>query len=985
MEDKINLDFFGEEIIIPIQKDLSSIRNIISDKFCLSLSDAKELILYFKKENKKIKIEKDEDYKLFLKEKNKKIFLDISQNSQIFQKNLQELKKDESFEELEKLYKKREELKNIKNTKFEKELKDVNEIKKEIKKLKLKLKKLKKYINKEEKKIDKEYENNEEKITELENKLGVKKDEEEEPPKPILAHKKYKTRKKKILYKNSNQKKSFMENIDKIMDEKKQELDDYVNTIKENLSNSLSIKKDINKINEDYHKFLKMKKNKQTTKLRAPVPENIPLNPFENENMFDYSCYVNRELSWMNFNLRVLNESKDPEIPILERTKFCAITSSNLDEFFMVRVAAIQDSADLKEVTLDIAGLTQLQQLEKIKVAVKDIITMQYATYNRSLHYELAKIGIELIDKYENLSETQKIFVDDYFMKNVAPVLTPIAVDMSSPFPLIANKSLNISMLLQKKKKDDSNKYNNYGNFYFGNVEVPSILGRLIKIPNTAESKISYILLENIIKNNVNKLFNNYEIISANTIRVMRNADIPLDERDMDTLLEQIEKGIQNRQYGDVLRLEVDDDIDNRLLQILKTNLEVKDEDVFRMQGPLDMTFFFVLYDLVPEEFNKYKFAPYKPQLNPRIDPKKDIFEEIRKKDIFLFHPYETFDPIVDFVRQGSEDPNCLAIKQTLYRVSSDSPITHALINAAKNGKQVTILLELKARFDEENNIKWAKELEKVGCHVIYGLKGLKTHCKLTLVVRRENDKIRRYVHIGTGNYNDKTAKLYTDCGIFTCKEEFGEDASSVFDMISGQSDPNNWNKLLLAPLWMKRRFMTLIDREAENAKQGKKTLIIAKMNALVDKMVIDKLLYASKVGVKIHLIIRGICCLQVGVPGISENIKVESIVGTFLEHNRIYYFYNDGNEEYYIGSADWMPRNLDKRVEIITPVEDEDIKKKLKHILDVYVADNRKAYYMQPDGSYKKLNTSGKQLVNSQMQFCQEAIDAIQALKQDN
>ena len=948
---------------------------LTSTKFCFSITDAKEIILYFKKDNKKVIIEKEEDYKIFLKEKKKILFLDISQDSQIYQKNLEELEKSELEVELEKLYKKREELDIVKKTKFEKEFKEINHIKKEIRKLKAKIKRYKIYINKENKKIEEEKEKNEQQITELEKKLGIFSNEQPLKINPMLINN---IKKKKNFHrnKNSTKKKSFVDDIDKIMIEKKKELEEYANSIKKNLSKALPANNE-NKI------ILKNKINK-TKKLRAQLPGDIPSNETGEENVFDYSCYVNRELSWINFNLRVLNEAKDPEIPILERIKFCAITSSNMDEFFMVRIAAIQDSANTKQVTLDIAGLTQLQQLQKIKVAVKDIITMQYATYNRSLHYELGKIGIELIDKYENLSETQQIYVDDYFLKNVAPVLTPIAVDMSSPFPLIANKSLNISMLLQKKK-NSTNKYNNYGNFFFGNVEVPSILGRLVKIPNTAESKISFILLENIIKNNVNKLFNNYEIISANTIRVMRNADIPLDERDMDTLLDQIEKGIENRQYGDVLRLEVDDDIDTRLLNILKTNLEVKDEDVFRMQGPLDMTFLFGLYGAVPEEFDKYKFEPFTPQPNPRIDPRKDIFEEIRKKDIFLFHPYETFDPIVDFVRQGSEDPNCLAIKQTLYRVSSDSPITHALIKAAQNGKQVTILLELKARFDEENNIKWAKELERVGCHVIYGLKGLKTHCKLTLVVRKEEGKIRRYIHVGTGNYNDKTAKLYTDCGIFTCKEEFGEDAAAVFDMISTQYEPNNWNKLLLAPLWMKRRFMTLIDREVENAKQGKKAFLVAKMNALVDKMLIDKLLFASKNGVKIHLIIRGICCLQVGIPGISDNIKVESIVGTFLEHNRIYYFYNDGEEEYYIGSADWMPRNLDKRVEIITPVEDEDIKKKLKHILDVYMADNRKAYYMQPDGSYKKLNTSGKELVNSQMQFCQEAIDAAKNLKKDN
>ena len=960
MDEKINLDFFGEIISIPIQKDLASIRSAISAKFFLTDSDAQEIILYYLKGNERKIIVKEEDYNIFLKEKSNYIFLDISQSSQIYKKNLEELKNKELYEELEGLYKKREEYKNIKETKFEKEIKEIEKIKNEIKKLKLKKKEIKMFINEQMDKINEEKEENEKKIKELEiklhgNKINIS---------PINKNEK-KNKKKE------SKKLSYLKELENLVEEKKKELENFANSIKENLPTK----------NDNTSIVLKSKpkpiKDMKDLKLKAPVPQN--------RNLFDYKCYVNRELSWINFNFRVLNESKDPDIPILERIKFCAITSSNMDEFFMVRVASLQDAIDSNEISLDIAGLTQYQQLEKIKSSVKDIITMQYATYNRSLHSELSKIGIELIDRYENLSETQKIFVDDYFDKNVAPVVTPIAVDMSSPFPLIVNKTLNISMLL-KRKSLYSNKFFNYGEYLFGNVEVPSVLKRLVKIPNSEESKVSFILLENIIEKNINKLFNNnYDIISAHTIRVMRNADIPLNERDMDTLLDQIEKGIKNRQWGDVLRLEVDDEIDNRLLKILKTNLEVKDEDVFRMQGPLDMTFLFGLYDLVPEEFNKYKFPPFSPQLNPRIDPKKNIFDEIRKKDVFLFHPYETFDPVVDFVRQGSEDPNVLAIKQTLYRVSGNSPIVHALIKAGQNGKQVTILLELKARFDEENNIKWAKELEKVGCQVIYGVKGLKTHCKLTLVVRKENDKIKRYVHLGTGNYNDKTAKLYTDCGILTCRDEYGEDASAVFNMISGQSEPNNWNKLILAPLWMKRKFMTLIDREAQNAKNGKKALIIAKMNALVDKMIIDELLLASKAGVKIHLIVRGICCMQVGIPGISDNITVESIVGTYLEHNRIYYFYNDGNPEYFMGSADWMPRNLDKRVEIITPVEDEDIKKKLKHILDVYMADNEKAYYMQPDGSYKKLNTTGKELVNSQMTFCKEALEAIKAVQQNN
>ena len=963
---RITLDFFGEEISIPIQKNLQFIRNEISQRFFFTNSDAQELVLYYKRKNENKYIKNEEDYKLFLEEEGKIIFLDISQNSQLYQKNVEELKNKEIKDQLNKLYKENNKLNDIINKKFEKELEEIKKIKKEIKKLKLKMKKIREYINNESQKIAQTKKENNKKIIYLEKLLGQKLDFNSNNINNIILSN------RKMCGKNKNKRKmSFVDDIDIIMKEKKSELDEYAKNIKENLSKAFIINNN-NIINNNIiinNEKLKTKNKSMQTKI-----ESLSL---QNNNFLDHKCYVNRELSSINFNIRILNEAKNPDVPILERIKFCAKTSSNLDEFFMVRVARLQNNASINKISLDITGLTFIEQLKIIKSSVKDIITMQYATYNRSLHNELSKIGIELIDKYENLNENQKIFVDNYFDKNIEPFISHIALDLSSPFPLIPNKNLNISLLLKRKKSTMNPKFN-YGRFFFGNVGVPSGLKRLVQIPNSSESKISFILLENIIQNNVKKLFPIYEIISAHTIRVMRNAYISVDERDTDTtLLDQIEKGLEERQYGNVLRLEVDDDIDNRLLKILKNNLEVMDEDIFRMQGPLDMTFLEKLYDLVPEEFNKYKYPPFSPQIHPRIIPNGDIFAEIRKKDIFLFHPYESFDSVVDFLKQGSEDPTVLAIKITLYKVNSKSPIVEALIKAAENGKQVTILLELKARFDEKNSIKWAKEFEKVGCHVIYGLKELKTHCKLTLIVRKEDDKIKRYVHISTGNYNDKSAKSRTDCGILTCRDDYGEDAATIFDMISGQSDPNNWNKLILSPFWMKIKFMTLIDRERENAEKGKKAVIIAKMNSLMDKMIIDKLLIASKAGVKIHLIIRGLCGLQTGIPGISDNIKVESIIGQLLEHNRIFYFYNDGNEEYYIGSADWMPRNLDKRVELTTPVEDEDIKKKLKHILEVYMNDNKNAYYMQPDGTYKKLNTSGKTIVSSHSQFYQEAIEA--------
>ena len=977
MEEKIILNFFEEEVSVPIQKNLIAIRAIISSKYLFSPEDAKEIILYYIKQNKKIIIQKEEDYIIFLQEKQKKIFLDISQESKLYQENLANLKNREIKIELEALYKKRNEINSLKEKKKNELLKEQMEIKEQIKKLKLKNKEIKKNYTKQFKKIQEENKINENKINELEEKLGERNKDNNDSLKNCLINEKLNKKISKEKQKNKKlkkDKKKFTQDLDKIMQEKKQEFENYVNSIKQNLAN-ININKENNNLNKvNSNKIILKAKNE---KLKSPSTQIKNLLEIDSDNPFGFDCYINRELSWLNFNVRVLNEAKDPSIPILERLKFCAITTSNMDEFFMVRVAALQNSVDSKEITLDIAGLTQIEQLKKIKAAVRDIHTMQYSTYNRSLKKELFNIGIELIDNYENLNEIQKIFVDDYFDKNVAPVLTPIAVDKSSPFPLIIGKSINIALLLKRKIKDYNKNFYNYQEMLFGSVEVPSILKRIIEIPNTSESKISYILLETIIVHNLYKVFTNFEILSVHTIRVMRNSEYPLDERDVETLLDQIEEGIKNRKFGDVLRLEVDDEIDNRLLNILKNNLEIKDEDIFRMQGPLDMTFLFGLYDMIPEEFNNYKAASFTPQINPRLRPNTNIFDEISKKDIFLFHPYETFDPILDFVKQGAEDPNVLAIKQTLYRISGNSPLVHSLIKAGQNGKQVVILLELKARFDEENNIKWAKELKKVGCKVVYGVKGLKTHCKITMIVRKENDKIKRYCHFGTGNYNDKTAKLYTDCGILTCRDDYGEDAANVFNMITGEIEPNNWNKLLLAPLWMKRQFITLIEREAEYAKMGKKAVIYAKMNALVDKMMIDALLKASQDGVKIHLIVRGICCLKVGVPGISENIKVESIVGTFLEHNRLYYFYNDGNEEYYMGSADWMPRNLDKRVEIIIPIEDEEIKEKVRHVLEVYIADNEKAYYMQSNGTYKKLNTKGQKLVNSQMQFCEEAIEA--------
>ena len=478
------------------------------------------------------------------------------------------------------------------------------------------------------------------------------------------------------------------------------------------------------------------------------------------------------------------------------------------------------------------------------------------------------------------------------------------------------------------------------------------------------------------IEKNIDKLFLNYHVLCAHPYRVMRNADLPIDEDEAADLLKEIQKQLKKRQWGEVIRLEVEASVDKKLLRFLKDELKVAEEDIFQISGPIDLTFLMKMYGL--SGCDSLRYEPYKPQRVPEIEPGEDIFEAIRGGDILLHHPYETFDPVVDFIRQAASDPDVLAIKQTLYRVSGNSPIIASLAQAAENGKQVSVLVELKARFDEENNIVWAKKLEQAGCHVIYGLVGLKTHSKIALVVRREEDGIRRYVHLGTGNYNDSTAKLYTDCGIFTCNEAIGEDATAVFNMLSGYSEPLSWNELVLAPIWLRTRFMRLIARETKHAREGKPAKIVAKMNSLCDEGIIAALYEASAAGVKIELIVRGICCLKVGIPGISENIHVRSIVGNFLEHSRIFFFLNDGEEELYMGSADWMPRNLDRRVEILFPVLDDTLKEKVKHILDVELADNTKAHVLKPDGEYEKIDRRGKVLVNSQKQFCEEAVAAV-------
>jgi polyphosphate kinase len=678
------------------------------------------------------------------------------------------------------------------------------------------------------------------------------------------------------------------------------------------------------------------------------------------------SYYVNRELSWLEFNCRILGEAKDRTIRPFERIKFLGITASNLDEFFMVRVASLIDMVHAGYEKTDIAGMTPGQQLEKIIPKTKEFMNSQYTTYNRSLLPLLEKNGLHVITHHENLTEAQSSYVDDFFDKDVYPVLTPMAVDASRPFPLIRNKTLNIGALIRKKDSKEVE---------IATVQVPSVLPRIVHVPSEQDGVQEIILLEEVIEKNIAKLFLNYEVTCAHPYRIMRNADLTIDEDDAADLLKEIERQIKQRQWGEVIRLEVEDSIDKELLNQLVKQLEVAKENIFAINGPLDLTFLSKLSGM--DGFDHLKNPKYTPQPVPELNSEEPIFDQIKKKDIFLHHPYETFDPVVQFISQAAVDPDVLAIKQTLYRVSSHSPIIAALAQAAENGKQVTVLVELKARFDEENNINWAKMLEKTGCHVIYGLVGLKTHSKIALVVRREEDGIKRYVHLGTGNYNDVTARLYTDTGILTASDSIGEDATAVFNMLSGYSEPASWNKLAVAPIWLKDTVLDLINREAENARAGKPAHIIAKMNSLCDPKVMAALYEASAAGVKIELIVRGICCLRAGVPGLSENITVRSIVGNFLEHARILYCYNDGFEDIYMGSADWMPRNLDKRVEIMFPVEDPQAKAQAKHILDVQLADTMKAYILQPDGTYEKQDLRGKAKICAQDVFCEEAIAA--------
>lgn len=683
--------------------------------------------------------------------------------------------------------------------------------------------------------------------------------------------------------------------------------------------------------------------------------------------------YENRELSWLKFNERILGEARDKENLLFERLKFLSITASNLDEFFMVRVASLKDMVHADYIKKDFAGLTAKEQLARINEVTHEMIGRQYSTYNRSLLPQLAENGLKVITHHEDLTEEQKKYADHYFKENVYPVLTPMAVDSSRPFPLIRNKSLNIGAILKKKdeKKAEAE---------FATVQVPAVLPRIIRLPADSAGNIQVILLEQIIERNISELFLSYDVICAHPYRIMRNADLTIEEDEAEDLLKEIQKQLKKRQWGEAIRLEVEENMESSLLKILKKELKIKNDDIYKINGPLDLTFLMKMYGM--DGFEHLRAPKHVPAAVPGLHGDYNIFDEIAKGDILLHHPYQSFDPVVKLIQKAAADPQVLAIKQTLYRVSGNSPIIAALAQAAENGKQVSVLVELKARFDEENNIVWAKMLEKAGCHVIYGLVGLKTHSKITLVVRLEEEGIRRYVHLGTGNYNDATAKLYTDIGLLTCSESIGEDATAVFNMLSGYSEPLHWNKLSLAPLWLREKFLELIGRERENALAGREAKIIAKMNSLCDKEICDALYDASRAGVQIELIVRGICCVRTGIPGVSENITVRSIVGDFLEHSRIYYFWNDGKEEVYCASADWMPRNLDRRVEILFPIDNDDLKGQMIEMLRILLSDNVKAQLMQADGTYERIDRRGKVLLCAQDFFVQEAREYLKKIE---
>lgn len=698
--------------------------------------------------------------------------------------------------------------------------------------------------------------------------------------------------------------------------------------------------------------------NKVLLELEQSINQPINKRP---EKTIDRSLYFfNRELSWIAFNKRVLHEGVDSRTPLLERAKFCAIFSTNLDEFFMVRVAGVKKKfAEQLDIITD-DGLKPDKQLLAIRDALVPLVTMQHEFFENTLRPELHKHGVKLLD-YKNIDKKHQHYLTTYFREKLFPVLTPLAVDPAHPFPYISNLSLNLVVLVRDRETGEEN---------FARVKVPNVLPRFVRIPETKDH--TFVPLEQVIAHNLDSLFPGMEILSYYPFRITRDAELDIEEEEADDLISALQEELRKQKFGSVVRMEIANDVPLAIRQELIDQLGITEADVYDIPGLIG------LGDLMAISFlplPKYQDQPWKSVTHPRLkesDEHKNIFDIIREGDFLVHHPYQSFTTTVQrFIEEAANDPQVLAIKQTLYRTSGDSPIVHALIRAAENGKQVAVLVELKARFDEANNILWARKLENAGVHVVYGLKNLKTHTKTALVVRQEGDRLVRYVHIGTGNYNPKTARFYSDLGIFSCCDDLGADLTDLFNYLTGYSRQREYRKLLVAPVNMREKFLHLIYREIEHQKQGYPSYIIAKMNSLVDPEIISALYEASQVGVNVDLIIRGMCCLRPKVKGLSDRIRVISVIGRFLEHSRIFYFSNGGDEQVYIGSADWMPRNLDARVEVVTPVEELSLVKELKQILEIVLADNRQTWDLKPDGTYVQRHPKdGEPEMSSQKHF---------------
>ncbi|MBD8035605.1 RNA degradosome polyphosphate kinase [Solibacillus sp. A46] len=683
--------------------------------------------------------------------------------------------------------------------------------------------------------------------------------------------------------------------------------------------------------------------------------------------------YNNRELSWLAFNERVLEEAEDKNNPLLERLKFLAIFSSNLDEFFMVRVAGLQDQIRAGfHKPENKSGLTPKEQLAKIAERTQALVRRQTEVYRHLVYELLPKENVHIRD-LKLLNPEQKNFVNELFEETIFPVLTPVAVDAYRPFPTLLGRTLNLLVRLENNIPDPENMDR------VAIVQVPSVLDRFIKVPSSGDETV-FVLLEDVISNNINRLFFGYKVKSTQAFRLTRNADLTIHEEGAQDLLVEIEKELKKRKWGVGSRLEVrDGEMNDDVLEYLLDEFEIEETDVFKIDGPLDLTAMFAFVKVISVGREHLEYESFIPQPPQDLQSDENIYEKALTQDLFFHHPFESFAPIVDFISEAAEDPSVLAIKQTLYRVSGNSPIIQALKQAAENGKQVTVLVELKARFDEENNVHWAKQLEQAGCLVIYGMNNLKTHSKITLVVRRRQGKIERFVHLGTGNYNDATAKIYTDMGIITSNKEFGIDATNFFNYLSGYTSKPKFNHIVVAPFDIRDEFLNLIEKEIALHKHHGNGFIRAKMNSLTDKDLMMKLYEASIAGVKIELIIRGICCIRPGIPGISENITVLSIVGRFLEHSRIFWFHHNGENNIYLSSADMMTRNMIKRVEILFPIYSEDIKERIQRIMLTQIEDNQKARIQDSNGNYHYKEDHNSELrINSQEIFLIESLGTI-------